>query len=684
MGQREIRRTFCQICKCDCGIVAELKDGKVQRIEGDGDNPNSRGQLCVKGRNSLKVLYHKDRLRKPLLNTGQRGRPEWKEISWERALELMKDKLNESKLRYGAESVVFLFGTTSRTLDTSMVKRFANRFGSPNVTQTWSICVGPKMLASLSTFGPPAYPTCDFANANFIMLWGANPLVSYMHRYHGIVEDILKAKNINGAPIVVVDPRKSETARIADYHLPIRPNSDFYLAMGMIQYLIENDLYDHDFVSRYTTGFDELKNSLGDYDLESVSSKTDLSIDRIREVTDRFAGARPASIDRREGILHNVNGLQTARAIAILMTLSGNIDVPGGLIFNPQIKLNDITLRDQLPETRKPFWCGQYPLAADGSGYLAEAILSDQPYPIRSLVVLESNPMLTLPNTGKVIKALKKLDFLVVHDFFLTETCTFADLVLPASTFYEKGEIDAGLLKSKRWVRVRRKIIESLYESKSEAEFIRDLGIKMGYLNDFAFPTEESMLSALSKGSEVGHYASEELERGVFLEEKGPGALRERGFNTASGKIELIPSALRPFAVDVPKPVPGPTESGEYPFFLITGAKVPAFYHSQFRNIQNLKKLRPIPVAEVGSGIAQKAGISDGDLVEIQTQVGKLQIEATIKMDMHPLTVSVPHGWTDRNANFLTDDLIFEPLSGAPMYRGIPCQVTTVRSFRRN
>ncbi len=676
-----MKRTFCQICKCDCGIVAEVKNGKILRIEGDRGNPNSRGKLCVKGKNSLDVLYHGDRLKKPLLNTGDKGSPEWKEISWDLALEITENKLGELKTRHGPESVAFLFGTTSRTLDTSLVRRFANVYGTPNVTQTWSICVGPKVLAYLATFGGPSYPTCDFANANFIMLWGANPLVSYMHRYHGVVEDILKARRTRGASVVVVDPRESETARIGDFHLRIKPNSDFYLAMGMIQYLIDNDLYDHDFVREYTIGFHKLKESLGGYDLESVARKTDLPIEQIRQITERLAESRPASIDRREGILHSVNGLQTARAIAILMSLTGNVDVQGGLIFNPPIKLNNITLEERLPTGKKPFWGEQYPLASDGSGYLAEAILSDRPYPIRSVFVLESNPVLTLPNTKKVITALKKLEFLVVHDFFLTETCKFADLVLPACTFYEKSEVDVGLLKKVRWVRIRRKVVEALNESKSEAEFVRDLGIKMGYSNDFDFPTEDSMLRVLFQGSDIERYSLGELEDGIYLEDVPPGYLRERGFDTPSGKIELVPSILTPFHEDLPHPIASPAESEKYPFLVITGPKVPSYYHSQFRNTQTLSKLNPVPCAEVGTGIARKVEISDGDIIEIRTHVGRLNIKATVRENMHPFTVSVPHGWTDCNANVLTDDLLTEPLSGAPMYRGIPCQVRKAVEF---
>jgi anaerobic selenocysteine-containing dehydrogenase len=263
-----------------------------------------------------------------------------------------------------------------------------------------------------------------------------------------------------------------------------------------------------------------------------------------------------------------------------------------------------------------------------------------------------------------------------VHDFFLTETCRFADLVLPASTFYEKAELDVGLLKGQRWVRIRRKVVESLHDSRSEAEFMVQLGRKMGYATYFDFPSEDKILENLLKGSEAECYSLDQLERGVHLQEMRPGYLKERGFDTPSGKIELASSTLRPFGAELPAPIEGPIQSEDYPFLLITGAKLPPYYHSQFRNIRKLRTLRPNPLAELGVGVARKVGISDGDIITIETPSGSLEIEGAIQEKMHPFTVSIPHGWAGCNANILISDRLLEPISGAPMYRGVPCRVT--------
>jgi|Deesub1362A_J573_1020465.scaffolds.fasta_scaffold00024_60 anaerobic selenocysteine-containing dehydrogenase len=670
------KRSICQLCKCDCGILVEIENGRVIGIKGDPENPNNRGRICIRGKNSEKVLYHPERLKKPLLNVGERGNPKWKEIAWDEALKIIAEKLTELKKEGIEESLVFLYGPAARIVDVSIVRRFANVFGTPNVTGSWSYCVGPKVLASQLVFGFP-YPIGDFARSKLIVLWGTNPLVSRIHRYHGIVEDIIRAKN-NGAKIVVVDPRKSETARIADYHLKIRPGKDIYLALGLINYLIENNLYDREFVKKHVSGFEKLTKSVKKYSMDYTEAKTDIPAKLIEEIGDLLGSIKPASIDRREGVLHNVNGFQTTRALATLAAITGNVDVEGGLIFNPSIEINDITLKELLPTPEKiPFWKERFPLARDCSAYLSDVILSANPYPIKVLIVFKSNPVLTLPDTKKFVRAMKKLELVMVHDIFLTATCRYADIVLPASTFFKKAEIDAVPLKKYRWVRVKRKIVEPVGGAKSEVEFIISLARKMRYHDYFPYSSEDEILKELLKGTEVENYSLEELERGVLLENP-VGEMRKSRFLTPSGKIELFSEILKQMEMYELIPISSVEETPEYPYVLITGARTPSYYHSQFRNIEPLRRMNPEPLAEIGEGISEKERIFDGEFVNIKTKFGELEIKASVVPEMHPYTVSIPHGWENCNANLLTGN-VFEPLTGAPMYRAIPCRVERVR-----
>ncbi len=665
------KRAICQVCKCDCGTIVEVDNGKVVKISGDPEDPNSGGKLCVKGRNYVEVLYHPERLKKPLLNVGERGNPEWKEISWDEALDVIAEKLAELKREGLEESLVFLHGPAARVVDRSIVRRFANAFGTPNVTGSWSYCVGPMVLASRLILGFP-YPICDFENAKLILLWGTNPLVSKVHRYRGVIDEIIKAKR-GGAKIVTIDPRKSETARISDYHVKIRPGGDIYLALGLLRYVIENKLYDEDFVKNHVTGFEELKKAVKDYTLDYVEQKTDVPQELIEEVGNLLGNVKPASIDFREGILHNVHGLQTARAIISLAAITGNVDTEGGIVRNPSVKLNDITLESP---KKKPFWIDRFPLAEDCSAYLSEAILSEKPYPIKVLMVFKSNPVLTLPNEKKVVSALKKLELVVVHDVFLTETCKFADIVLPAATFLEKAEIDAVPLKKLRWVRVKRRVVRPVGEAKSEVEFIIALAKKLGYGSLFPFSSDEDVVKELLRGSEVERYSLDELERGVLLENR-IGEMRKNGFPTRSAKIELFPEELKRVGAFELKPLEV-ENSSDFPYFLITGARVRPYYHSQFRNVRTLRNLSPKPLAEVGRGVADSEKISDGDLIKVETEFGELVIEAKVVEDMHPFTVSIPHGWSGCNANALVGD-VFEPVTGVPAFRGLKCRVRKLR-----
>ncbi len=672
----EIKRTICQICKCDCGVIAEVEDNRIIKVRGDPENPNNRGKLCIKGLNSYRTVYHPDRIRKPLLNTGERGDPRWKEISWKKALDLMTEKLKEIKEDGMEESLVFLHGPTGRILDRSMVKRFAYAFGTPNITGSWSYCVGPKVLASQLIFGFP-FPTGDFPNSRLIVLWGTNPVISKFHRYHGIVEDIITAKK-NGAKIIVIDPRKSETAKLSDVHLKIKPGSDIYLALGLINRILDKKLYDSEFIKRYVSGFEKLEKYVSEFTPEYVESFTDIPAESVENVGELIGKIKPAVIDRREGVLHNINGFQTARAIAILSAITGNVDVVGGTIFNPSLRINDITLKELLPDNKKPFWHERHPLASDCSGILSDVILSGKPYDIRVLVIFKSNPLLTLPNTGKLIKAFRKLDLIVTHDIFLTETCRYSDIVLPSSTFFEKAEIDAVPLKKLRWIRIRRRVIEPVGEARSEAEFMIELARAMGYEKLFPFEDEDEILRELLRGTEVEGYSLEDLERGILLEYE-VGRYRKDGFPTSSGKIELFPKILEEMGMKGLNPIIHSESDSRYPYLLITGARNMPYYHSQFRNVENLRKMVPEPLAEIGRMVAEERGIIDGDHIIIRTSTGEIKIKARVSPDIHEYTVSIPHGWVECNANLLVDDSAVEPLTGAPMFRGLRCDVQKAR-----
>jgi len=658
--------TFCQICRAECGMIADLKDGRVVTVEGDPEDQWSRGKLCVKGRNSPRIMYAKDRLRYPLLRSRRAG--EFQRASWEEAIDFIATRIEATKERYGAQALVFYKGTTARVLDGMVLRRLAKLYGTPNVTGTWSVCVGPKIVAYGNTFGRPLMPWCDLKNARYIILWGANPPVTHFHRHLGISADIMAARK-KGAKLVVVDPRRTPMAAKADSYLQIRPGTDLALALGMIHHIILNDLHDEDFVAAHTTGFDELAKHITPYTPQWAERITDIPADSIKQVAEGFALSKPASLERRQGVQHSAKATQTLRAMAILMAITGNVDVKGGLMLTPSRPLRSLPVPHELPRLSRSFWHDRFPLARDASALLPEAILNEKPYPLRGLIVIEGNPLSCFPNTRKVRRALAKLDLVVVHDLFMNDTAQLADVVLPACTFLEKGEIGVQSLRQDHPVRTRLPVVEPLGEALPEWKFLCLLGRKLGYGEYFPFTGDRELIDAvLERAGWTGHEAAVATT---------PGRVLETGFTTASGKIELYSRPLQEQGHDpLPTaPMDWPDDIA-YPHYLITGARVPHFYHSQHRNIPTLRKAYPLPLAELSQAQASEIGVAHGEEVRIKTRVGAAVFKAKVTEAIHPGTVSIPHGWAgEHNANWLIDDLSCDPVAAAPPYRDMGCLV---------
>jgi anaerobic selenocysteine-containing dehydrogenase len=660
------RKTFCQICRAECGMIAHVEGGEVVRVDGDPEDPWSRGKLCVKGRNAPQLLYAKDRLLFPQLRTKRSG--PLRRVSWEEAMDFIAGKMDTIKQRYGAEAMAFYRGTTTKVVDQSVLDRLAKLYGTPNVTGTWSVCVGPKILAYNHTFGRPPMPWCDLKNANYIILWGANPAATHLHRYHGITADIVDARR-RGAKVAIIDPRRIPIADRADHYLQLRPGTDLALALAMIHHIIKNDLYDKDFVANHTSGFDKLAEHISPYTPQWAEVITDIPASLIEEVAAGLALTKPASLDRRQGIQHCHSATQALRALAILVAITGNVDVEGGLMLTPYRRLRSLPVPKDLPARAETFWRDRFPLAKDASSFLPEAILSETPYPIRGLVVTEGNPLSCFANTGKVRQALAKLDLLVVHELFSNDTTELADVVLPACTFLEKGEISVQSLRTDYPVRTRLPVVEPQGEALPEWKWLSLLGRKLGYGEFFPFDSDQEAVEAVL--SRVGWTGQEPPTPTTF------GRVLEHGFSTPSGKIELYSPSLEEKGFDpLPTaPVAWPEDDG-YPYYLITGARVPHFYHSQHRNIPTLRKAHPEPLAEINRTLASKLGIGDGDEMRIETCVGSADFKAKVTEAIHPLTISIPHGWRGaHNANWLVDDLACDPLAATPPFREMRCRV---------
>jgi anaerobic selenocysteine-containing dehydrogenase len=648
------------------------------------DSPLNEGRVCAKALAAKEMLYHPDRLKHPMKREGET----WRRISWEEALNVIAAELKSLKERHGAESLACIPGVIEmRTVD-PFIQRFMNVFGTPNLGAMSELCVGPKVMADLLTFGAQAFRSRDIRKSRCIVLWGFNPPASNPVSW----EDFSEAKR-KGAKLIVIDPRTTTAGAKADLHLQLLPGTDGALALGMLNVIIGEKLYDEEFVKRWTSGFDKLKEHVKAYQPKEVEEITTVPAGIIEEAARAYATLKPAYMELGNALDVTRDSFQTLRATAILRAITGNLDVPGGNVFDHGLRLADISLSERLPSGSKPLGAERYPLhtlmlGSVPSGTLIRAILEGKRRTIRAAIVDYCNPALTWCETEKTVEAFKKLDFLVVIDVFMSETARLADIVLPAATFLETprlytygGDVlgDGGAGSYAMW---GIKAVEPAEECWPDWKFWFELAKKMGYHDEFPW---DSIEEAVDMQLQPTGLTVAELERhpsGILC---GP-ALRyrsyeENGFSTPYGKVELYSEVLHKYGYDALPVISNLAETSgqdasDFPLLLTTGAKSLAYSHSSWRQLSSLRATMPEPLAEIHYRTARERGIADGEFVLIRTRKGSIRMKARLTDDIHPRCVSIPHGWEEANCNALTDLDEVDPVTGSPNFRAIQCRVT--------
>jgi len=660
-------KAVCRMCHGGCGTIVDMVGGTVKRVIGDKENPINRGSLCSKaGVPSIEQLYHPDRLDYPLMRTGERGEGKWRRASWDEALEYVAKKMLSIRKEHGAEGVAFGRGTGVN--NTHIVTRLANLFGTPNVTAIAYFCYGPRVAVSKVTAsgnyvqkGWDTTPIADvYGKPRCIVQWGSQKRTSNDHGLigHIPVTDALREKPIN----IVVDPRKPNAAGPADIWLPLRPGSDAAMALGWMRVIIDEKLYDKEFVEKYCHGFDELKERVKDYPLDKVAEITWCDAEEIAKAARAYATTTPGCIIWGNGTdqLGN-NTFQATRALLILMGISGNIDVPGGNVFYPAPNLEYPELWDKLsPEQDAKRIGGERFKALNLTPYayahppsLYQTMITDKPYPVKAYIVTGNNTVTCFPNTGRIIEAMKKLDLLVVMDMFMTPTAEYADVVFPASGNLERDEPRLHLHtkgpQATFMDTVSQKLAE-IGERRSDWEFIIELGRKLGY--EEYFPSLEEFAEKALKPMGTTWDKLKKMDHGIEIPVKYRKYVTE-GFSTPTGKFEIYSTIMEgwgydplPVHVEPPEsPISTPERYKEYPLILNTGAKQPMFWHSQGRQLKSLRKLNAEPLVEMHTKTAEAHGIKKGDYVWIETVRGRLRMRAHLHEQIHEKVVSIPHGW---------------------------------------
>ncbi|MGA3083370.1 MAG: molybdopterin-dependent oxidoreductase [Thermodesulfobacteriota bacterium] len=669
-----------------CGLLVEVQEGRIVRIKGDPQCSISHGYICPKGLASAERTRHPDRLTRPLLRQGARGEGQWELISWAEALQFVAERLNRIRREHGPEAVVFAQGAP-KGLEHFVLIRLANVFGSPNVCGPQHVCHMPREIAGQITCG--FFPIPDYeVPTGLILNWGSNLLKS---NEEGIIALSLLKSIKRGADLIVVDPRKTHLASIAQSHLQIKPGSDIALALGLIHIIIREGLFNREFVNQWTLGFQELKEQVAEFTPERAADLTWLTPEEIIQTAWTYATSQPAVIQWGNAIEHTINSLQTCRALLCLMAITGNLDVPGGNIMPsmPSVaRLADFVKADLLPDKAQKILNRVFNLVPNfmivPTPIVVQAILTHHPYPVRAMVAQATNPLITNSDAHRTYDALMQLDLLVVSEIFMTPTAALADIVLPAATGFEFDDIGHyGLAQG--WISARPKIVEPPGESWPDIKILMELGKALGHGEQFWEDYHEALDEVLAP---TGMKYDQFKEKGVLKGKRGYKKYEADGFKTPSKKVELFSTQLKNWGFD---PLPSfselPGVSLEYPL-LATSCKNSNFFHSAHRQISSLRKKYPEPIVEIHPAAASILGLIEGDSVRVITPKGWIEQKVHLSESMDPRVVFLDYGWWfpeeglstlfdwDRsNLNILTAGEPFDPAMGTPNLRAFPCRI---------
>jgi len=702
--------SICGICPGGCGVDVVLVDGRVEKILPIKDHPI--GVVCIRGLHSKEIIYSKDRLKYPLRRIGEKGEGKFERITWDEAIDSIVQAFQKTKDQYGAPAVMSYFGRGSFDSNLGDVFGFAEDpvngtsgflypFDSPNGAGVSSICyVAYGHLAALPTIGTSMHSMySDFENADLVVVWGANPSTDSPPDK---MKKILAAKR-RGARVVVIDHMRSHMAKSAHQWIGIRSGTDGALALSIMNVVVNEGLYDEDFVRNWTTGFEELRNYVQQFPPETAETITRVPKETIIEMARSIASAKGASLHMYTGLEYSNCGIQSIRAALCLWAITGNLDVPGGLVFRPRSPVTFPRVKLDPPQGAKPIGHDRYPYFCDTlqSAQFMEApraILNDDPYTVKALLIFGASLLTSLPDPELWKKCFKKLDCMVVYDRFMTADALYADIVLPATTNYE----NVGYQRYPGgYCQLRKRVIDPIEESKSGYTFLAMLARGLGYGGlfpatdddrlEFAFktgPVSLGELKAHPRGVRfnAGTHEYRKYAKGLLREDAEP------GFDTPSGKVELVSSVLEKYGYEgLPvyvEPVEGPVGSPElyrkFPLVFNSGARLQSAFRSQHLNIPGLLKLQPKPEVLIHPVDARARGIEDGDKVWVESPRGQVAFWSRVTDDVMSGQVEVNVGggspihaeeWREANTNYLTDFKNRDPISGFPVYKALLCEV---------
>ena len=749
------------MCHGVCQTLVHLEGDRVVKVTGDKNSLTSRGYLCQKGAASPELLYHPDRITKPLRRAGMRGENKWQSISWNEAFNEITEKLDMIRKQSGPEYFGMHQGTGRPY--TGFTQRFANAFGTPNNSGVAHFCYAPRVLASFITTGNNI-PVCDMygfggTTPECIVIWGCN--ITHTGASDGMCGGVVQDAIKKAKQVIVIDPRRIGPVKNASLWLQIRPGTDGALALALLHVIVSENLYDKDFVKNHAIGFDTFREHIKAFTPTWAEEITHIPAENIRKTARIYAGAKASCIQWGNAIDMSMCSFHTARSILILMAITGHLDVPGGDVFwvppkgvrfkspftyppfagnmylplqkirlgvdgirfppkvNPmRLKLEDIFLKtaNSIKERMYPFIENRIANEPIGVSYsymnqlrgpkypmclithpptFWKSIITGDPYRMRALWIMGANPLITLPNSLQVEEALKRLEYIIVSDFFLTPTAQYADLFLPSSTWLERNDV---VNMHKNWCVIPQQKTAKVGDTKDDREVLIQVARRLGLTKAFPWKDYPDFLEWMLEDTGLDFKAF--CKKGILTGEMEYQKYRKNSFPTGSGKFEIYSKLLEsqgvssmPIYREPPlSPVSTTELAKEYPLILIGGVKNRLFFHSENRQITSLRKRNPDPLVEIHPNTAKKLNIFDQDRVWIETKHGRIEMKAKlfdgIAEDVvcaqygwwFPEKEPPEYGWKESNINLLFGETKYDPDSGSESLRSVLCKITKVVS----
>ena len=708
--QIQTHHIACNLCEAICGLEIKLENGQIKSIKGDKLDPISKGHICPKAIALQDIHNDPDRLKTPIKKTPDG----WQQISWRQAYDEVTDNLKQIQHLHGKDSVaVYLGNPTVHNLDAMLfgpmffrTLKTKNRYSATSVDQL------PEQLVSLLMFGHSLLiPLPDLDRTDFHIIFGANPVVSNgsLMTAPGVTK---RLKNIRerGGSLVVIDPRRTETAAIADQHLFIKPGSDVLMLLAMLNVVFDEKLQTLGSVAGFTTGMDEIEAVVKDYSPEDTAVTTGVDAEQLKTLVRGFCSAKSASCYGRIGVSTQQYGTLSQWLITVFNIVTGNMDIAGGSMFSKPAfevigpgKPGKKGFADRHTRVRNlPDFSGEFPVAA-----LAEEISTEGPGQIKALVTSAGNPILSTPNGKQLDAAFGGLDYMVSIDIYLNETTRHANIILPPLASLERSQYDLAFqaLAIRNGAKYSQPVFKATRKQRSDAQIFMQLGWRMQAGNLF-----EKGIGWLKKeivprlGNEW--IINKRLKKGPYFESHGLdikklkqnphgidlGALQpclperlltsDKHINLAPteclSELQKLNESLRAAQTQV--------STSDFDLRLI-GRRDPRSNNSWLHNSHRMVKGKPRCLALIHPQDAKARMLEDGDMATVRSRVGSIRIPVAISDEIMPGVISIPHGWghdieginlgiasqhAGVNTNILTDEHFLDTVSGNAALNGVP------------